>query len=115
MRARLNAKPGWERHTRSQVGGVEDLAQRLGVSLAVSEAPGDGDVVDGLDVVLGDDEALDGGAGGDGLGDSDADDAGAGDGQEGGEGGGVEEHLGEGWWFVVLWERGDLIDRAGLL
>lgn len=90
------------RHTGSEVGGGKDGAERLGEAVAVGVAKDDGDVVDGLDVVLSQDGGLDGGAGGDGLWNSDADDAGVGDGQEGGDSGDVEEHLEDCWLLVVL-------------
>lgn len=69
--------------TGTEIERVHDRAQRLGIAGAGSDADGDGDVVDGLDVVFGLDVEVEAVAGLDGFGDGDADDSGAGEGDEG--------------------------------
>lgn len=74
----------------AQVLGRQELAKRLWDCGTMLNAEGDGDVLDGLDVVLRHDVDYGCGAGGDSFGSCDADDTTGGRGGEDGEGGGED-------------------------
>lgn len=79
--------------TGSEVEFAQDCAETVSVAVALLVANGNGDVLDGLDVVLGLDGELEGDAGLDGFRDGDAADDGVGGGQEGDDGGDGELHF----------------------
>jgi hypothetical protein len=119
----LLPEKGVAQRTGTEVEGPQHAAQRAPVPGAGRDAEADGDVENGLDEILGDDDGVEAIAGADGGRDGDADDAGGGEGGEGGGSGedGGEAHVGEagslswvwgGWSWWILKAEGNWAELA---